>query len=52
MVKFKQKYLSNSSVIKIKRKQRQMQQKQFEKKGRKAKAVHFYEALDELLKNE
>ena len=50
MTKCMQKYISVSSVRKITRKQKEMQQKQFEKRGVKAKAVHFYQALDEIIK--
>ena len=44
------KYISVASARKIKKKQRDMQMREFERKGKKCKKVHFYDALDEILK--
>ena len=44
------KYISKKTVRKTMQKQKEMQLREFEKKGRRAKKIHFYEALEELLR--
>ena len=48
--KFRNKMISESSIAKIKKKQKEMQIREFAKKGRKAHKVHFYQALDAILR--
>lgn len=44
------KYISVASARKIKRKQKEMQLKEFDRKGKKCKKIYFYDALDEILR--
>jgi hypothetical protein len=43
-------YVSMAAVRKIAKKQRELQKKEFEKKGKKANKVYQYQALDALLR--
>jgi len=50
MIKGQNKYISSNSIRKIKKHQKFLQLKEFNNKGRKAKSISFYKALDDLLR--
>jgi hypothetical protein len=46
------KYISKKVEREVKKHQKVMQRKENERRGRKAKTVHFYKALDDVLFNQ
>lgn len=49
--KYVLKYISKRSVNEVRRHQKELQRRENEKRGRKAKTIHFYKALDNYLFN-